>query len=89
MRFLHRSQRGQDYREDDQSVVEPEDHSQGEDLEEGEKDVTRGHGAECQGQEGGQTAVEDCRADGGQSSDGLLQSVTCRQHQLRSEIMSY
>ena len=86
MRFLHWSQGGEDYREDDQSVVEPEDHSQGEDLEEGEKDVARGHGAESQGQEGCQPAVENCGADGDQSSEGLLQSITCRQLQWRQEI---
>ena len=66
---LLRPQAGQDYREDDQTVVQPEDHSQGEDLEECEKDVTRGHGAECQGQEGCQTTVENCGADGDQSID--------------------
>ena len=79
MRFLHRSQGGEDYREDDQSMVQPEDHSQGEDLEEGVQDVYRGEGPECQGQEGGQTAVENCRADGDESIDCFLQSVTWSQ----------
>ena len=70
-------------------MVQPEHHSQGEDLEESEKDVARGHGAESQGQEGCQTAVENCRADADQSRDGLLQSVTCRKPQLKPEVIIY
>ena len=77
--FLVWPQGDQDYREDDQSVVEPEDHSQGEDFEESKQDVSSGEGSECQSQEGGQTTVENCRADGDQSIDGPLQSGTWRQ----------
>ena len=59
-------------------MVQPEHHSQGEDLEESVEDVSCGEGPECEGQEGGQTAVENSRADGDESIDCFLQSVTWR-----------
>ena len=66
-------------------MVQPEHHSQGEDLEESVENVSRGEGPECEGQEGGQTAVENCRADGDESIDCFLQSVTWSQLSVKSE----
>ena len=66
-------------------MVEPEHHSQGEDLEESVEDVSCGDGPECESQEGGKTAAENCRADGDESIDCFLQSVTWSQLSVKTE----
>ena len=66
-------------------MEQPEHHSQGEDLEESVEDVSCGEGSEREGQEGGETAVENCRADGDERIDCFLQSVTWSQLSVKTE----
>ena len=70
--FWLRSNRSQDYREDDQAMVEAKHHSEGEHFEECEEDVAGGEWAERKGQECGDTSVENCRTNTQQGRPGLL-----------------
>ena len=61
---LHlRPDKGEEHRQQDKPVEEPEDDGEDEDLEEGEEGVRGGAGKEDEGEEGGDASVQDGGAD--------------------------
>ena len=66
--------------EENQAVVKPEHHRQGEHLEEGDEDVRGGGSQEDEGEEGGDPSVEDGWADSGERCQcSLVRSSLCCQ----------